>query len=235
MEIVVNIGEPFRGYRDGIVELRPNVVLVGEVRRHVIVHPPEVVHLFGVRFHPGGMRPFFDCSITEIADRMLDLRDVWGGLAAEIEERVCEGRSSAERAVLLERILLARLREKRMEDPAVEWSVRAIAAHGGQISIPSIAGSIGISERQLERRFRHAVGIAPKAFARVARFQRIFRAFEQHGIRRTWVEIALDCGYYDQAHFIHDFKSFSGQPPAAYFNDHHLMGDHFLGVMKDER
>lgn len=230
MEIVVNIGDPFRGYRDGIMELRPNVVLVGEVRRHVIVHPSEMVHLFGVRFHPGGAYPFFDSPVNEVADMMIDMRDLWGGLASEIHERVCEGETREERARHLEEILLTRLCEKRMGDPAVEWGVRAITARGGDLSIPSIADRVGLSERQFERRFRSAVGIGPKAFARVARFQRIFRSFEQHGIRRSWAEIALDCGYYDQAHFIHDFKAFSGQTPAAYFADHHAMADHFLGI-----
>jgi len=86
-----------------------------------------------------------------------------------------------------------------------------------------VAGS-GWSERQFRRRFQEVAGIGPKVFSRIIRFQRALRAME----RADPLPAALDCGYYDQAHFIHDFKSFAGETPAAYASRKHPLADHFV-------
>ena len=95
--------------------------------------------------------------------------------------------------------------------------------------IDELAGRLGLSGRQLELRFKERVGIGPKLLARMVRFQRIFQALEARASRR-WGRVAAECGYYDQAHLIRDFRQFTGQTPAAFFRDENLLAKLFTGM-----
>src|SRR4029079_19485760 len=88
-------------------------------------------------------------------------------------------------------------------DRLASKAVLLIEAGGGAIDVARLARGLGISTRQLERRFKDAVGLPPKLFCRIQRFQRVFQQIEAG---RGWVETALACGYYDQAHLVRDFR-----------------------------
>jgi transcriptional regulator GlxA family with amidase domain len=89
-----------------------------------------------------------------------------------------------------------------------------------------MAHRAGLSTRQFERRFRQAVGISPKLFSRMQRFQRVFSALEESGAK--WADAAVECGYYDQAHLIRDFQEFAGKPPAALLAYDTDLAKHFI-------
>ena len=111
--------------------------------------------------------------------------------------------------------LEAALREQLVRperDPAVEL---ALAAFDRDLPVGDVTARLGLSPRRFIRRFAGAVGLTPKRFARVRRFQRVLDAFER-GRRVDWARVAADCGYFDQAHLIHDFRGFSGLSPTAY-------------------
>jgi transcriptional regulator GlxA family with amidase domain len=88
-----------------------------------------------------------------------------------------------------------------------------IVESGGRVSVDRLATGAGISSRQLERRFLREIGIGPKLLGRIVRFQQVFRAVER--LDSAWASIAVECGYYDQAHLIRDFNQFAGQTPAV--------------------
>jgi transcriptional regulator GlxA family with amidase domain len=100
-------------------------------------------------------------------------------------------------------------------DRGVDAAVEAIRCAHGVVSVAELAERLGLSRRSLERRFRQQVGLLPKQLARVLRFQRALQMREQ-APADGWPAIALECGYYDQAHLIRDFREFSGQTPAAF-------------------
>jgi methylphosphotriester-DNA--protein-cysteine methyltransferase len=120
----------------------------------------------------------------------------------------------------LERALLEL--ERGSADPLVDEAARLLSRSS---DVGAAASQLGVSPRQLERRFKAHVGISPKYFARIRRFQRVFPAMEEDSA--GWVDAAADCGYYDQAHLIRDFRDFAGEPPS-----HLLAGNdlarHFL-------
>src|SRR6185369_16293025 len=99
------------------------------------------------------------------------------------------------------------------DDDLVTEAVGQITRTWGMLDLASLAGHLGISSRQLERRFERRVGLPPKLFGRMQRFQRVFHQIEDG--RPSWVNAAVACGYYDQAHLIRDFKDFSGEAPTA--------------------
>jgi transcriptional regulator GlxA family with amidase domain len=94
----------------------------------------------------------------------------------------------------------------------------------GFLSVGEMADRAALSPRQFERRFRQAVGIPPKLFSRMQRFQRVFGALEGAG----WADAAIECGYYDQAHLIRDFQEFAGKPPAALLAENSDLARHFV-------
>ena len=95
----------------------------------------------------------------------------------------------------------------------------------GLIAVDELAGDAGISSRQLERRFLREVGVGPKLLGRIIRFQQVFRAVEQSN--NAWAEIAIECGYYDQAHLIRDFNQFAQQTPAVLFSSQSALTESF--------
>src|SRR5262249_31991857 len=92
--------------------------------------------------------------------------------------------------------------------------------------VSSVASFVGLGLRQFQRRFKDEVGIAPKLFCRIQRFQKVFQALERTGF--SWVNAAVQCGYYDQAHLIRDFRDFSGEPPVALLDPQSDLAAHFL-------
>jgi AraC-like DNA-binding protein len=113
----------------------------------------------------------------------------------------------------------------RREDALIAEAVGRMERTRGLVEIGRLARDLGISSRQLERRFLKLVGLTPKVFCRMQRFQEVFRAIDEN--QPNWLEAALSAGYYDQAHLIRDFRDLAGEPPAALLNGNDL-ARHFL-------
>jgi AraC-like DNA-binding protein len=123
---------------------------------------------------------------------------------------------------ILEQFLLARLARSRTIHPVVTFALKAFEDGPSPPTISSVTGQIGLSQTRFIQLFREAVGLTPKQFCRILRFQHVLCSVEK-STPHTWTDLALTCGYYDQAHFIHDFQAFSGLTPGAYLaqRSHH--------------
>ena len=127
----------------------------------------------------------------------------------------------------IEAALLARLSRFRAHDEAEVKAIALILGSGGCLPIEILAERMGIGFRKLDRRFNTRVGLPPKTLCRIIRFQRALKMIERASVRPDWVRIALDCGYYDQPHFIREFKAFAGTEPTNYVHEPTVMSDHF--------
>jgi transcriptional regulator GlxA family with amidase domain len=168
--------------------------------------------LIGVRFRPGRAAAFFGMPLAEVTDQRVDLSRLWGRDADGIAERVAAQCSVEARIAVIESELLRRLGH---HDPRVDAAVAWITRSGGRVPIERIANEIGISRQHLSRRFLQHVGVSPKTFARVVRFESVVRA-ARNGVR-DWGGLAADCGYFDQAHLIADFRELAGATPVPFF------------------
>jgi methylphosphotriester-DNA--protein-cysteine methyltransferase len=101
--------------------------------------------------------------------------------------------------------------------PAVDYALQKFQNTPNLPTIASVTGQIGLSKRRFIQVFNERVGLTPKLFCRVRRFQSVLGLIA-NGERIEWADLAVDCGYFDQAHFIHDFASFAGLNPSAYLN-----------------
>jgi AraC-like DNA-binding protein len=212
-EVIVHAGDPFERVDDeGVGRPQPRSFLVGALTRPLHLRPTGRVGAMGVRFRPFGLTAFLSVPLRELTDQTTPLGDIWNGEATRLEERLGEARTDEERAKRAERFFLDRLRLPRV-DAAIEECVSLILRARGQVRIDPLARRMGVSRRQVERRFQDAVGLSPKALARIVRFQEVLRRSPGEG---TSVDIALDCGYYDQAHLLRDFRDFAGVAPRVF-------------------
>src|SRR5882762_9961200 len=164
----------------------------------------------GVRFRPGMSYGFIRLPGTEVADRSLPLSEVWGAAGRDLNARLGDGRSAAECIRLIADAL--RLVP---EFGVVQRVASAIVARCGQVRVDELDFDAGMSARQLRRLFLEQIGLTPKHLSRVIRFR---ESVSQLGNtkRGDWTQVALDRGYYDQAHFINEFRELSGYRPSEF-------------------
>lgn len=171
-----------------------------------------------VYFHPWGASAFFPVPMHELADGSFGLKSLLSpSLLGLVEERLAESSDDAQRIRVVEGFLLALLRNRSPDGP-VRRAVRLLQANPG-MDITGVAEQLGLGERQLERKFREWFGVGPKRFARLARFQQVIRLLEH---KPKSVAEALEKGFYDQAHFIKDFRAFTGTTPEVWLRGLHL-------------
>jgi AraC-like DNA-binding protein len=171
--------------------------------------------VIGIEFQPGGTFPFFREPAGEIANQSAPLDCLWGAAVGEIREQLLAARSVDAMFVILATALLERLVRPLELHPAVGWARGWICRAPHVATVAGVVDRIGLSQRRFIELFRDQVGLPPKAFCRVRRFQRVLESVHRKA-RVDWAQVALDGGYYDQAHFIHDFQGFAGMTPAAY-------------------
>jgi AraC-like DNA-binding protein len=193
----------------------PGAIVCGVHTENFVIDTEEQADVVGVQFHPGGAFPFLGVPPSETLNLHVPLEDLWGTFARELRELLLGAGNAAETFEILERALLARARSGFDTHPAVAFALREFRAAPHGKTIRSVTEQIGLSARRFADVFAKEVGLTPKLFCRVRRFQRVLRVIRA-AREVDWAEIALSCGYYDQAHFNHDFKAFSGINPSMY-------------------
>jgi AraC-like DNA-binding protein len=169
----------------------------------------------GIQFQPGGAFPFFREPASEVANQSAPLQSLWGGVAGELREQLLAAVSPGTMFTILERGLLAQLARPLELHPVIQFARAHICQAPHVATISGVMDRIGLSQRRFIELFRDQIGLTPKAFCRVRRFQRVLETVHRRSAV-DWAQVALEGGYYDQAHFIHDFQGFAGVTPSAY-------------------
>jgi AraC-like DNA-binding protein len=170
-----------------------------------------------LRFRAGGGYPFFGRRMSELTDRMVPLDELWNERTCDAMRGLADATTAAARAIdILERVLAG----STVAEPASILGIRRIlatlAAAPRLPTASELAAQVGASERQLRRAFAEVVGMSPKQFLRVARFQRALALTNRCRVPPPWSEIAEQAGYFDQAHLIGEFRAMTGLTPGAW-------------------
>lgn len=215
-EIIVHAGDPFVEQReDGSTYLQDRVLLAGQMTRGVRLASSGVTRVVGARLRPDGAYLLLGAPQDALTNRIADLRDLHRGLARRLADD-CTGRDGGEEMVrTLQQALIDLAPPADHESPARQAIAHAHRRHG-LVKVPALARHVGLSTRQLERLFAERVGLTPKKYLRIIRFQEVLRSLREGARSTTWAEVAASHGYYDQAHFIRDFKTFVGIAPSAW-------------------
>jgi AraC-like DNA-binding protein len=192
-------------------------VVSGAHGRSFEPHNKEEVFIIGVHFKPGGAFPFLGFPAGDLADTHVDLETLWGPLATRLRQRLVEAKTSYERFELLQEALLSRLGLGVEQHYAVSAALEMLRKNQAGSTVREVAKYLGLSQRRFIQVFKSEVGITPKLFSRIQRFQQT-RSFIQRNPSPNWVTLALDLGYFDQSHLIREFLQFSSLSPTDYLN-----------------
>jgi len=219
MALLINLKDDELCWYDGEAYGRRNrlkgIVICGTHAGHFAIdaHQPEMM---GVQFKPGGAFPFFGPGGGEFHNRHISLEDVAGAGAHRLHMRLVETPEPAMKLRLLRDALLNGAPRVLAWHPAVSHALAAFEPAPHRVRVAQVAREADVSHRRFIAMFTSEVGLTPKTYLRIARFQRVLkRVWQMPDV--DWAEIAARHGYYDQPHFIREFRGFSGFTPAAYF------------------
>ena len=216
VELVIHFSDPYKTtFSDNSVSIQEQSFVVAQMKSFLRIQSHGKTGLIAVRFSALGAYHLFGISMKEIANAEIGLRNIWKDIAKEIEEKIFLAKTTQQRSQIIQRYLQLQLSRNGYIDKGIEFCVNEIKQAKGQISVNVLADKAGISNRQLVRRFDKCIGLSPKEFIRITKFiGSLDRLSYPKG--QSLTEIAVDSGYYDQAHFIHDFREFSGMTPTDY-------------------
>lgn len=220
MALVVNLGrDEARWYdSDGLAtaHTRRGAFLLGASAGPVVLEGADWRTIAVVRFRPGGGYPFFDAPASAIDEPAVELEALWGRNGAVLREQLLEASAADATLRTVETALLARAVRPLVPDPTV---VAAAAMLGRGAAVATVADRLGWTDRTLLRRFSTHVGVTPKGFARRRRLHRLLGSLPPDPRQVDWGWAAAECGYFDQAHLINEFRALTGLTPTAYRPD----------------
>jgi AraC-like DNA-binding protein len=201
--------------KSGAQDLVPRAVVVGPstCRRAELVLQGRF-DVFTIHFQASGFHRLFRVPMADLADRAYDAQSVIGPIVSEIEQGLASASSFQERIRVATDFLLRPIRDQASPD-AVSAVANRFLLERGALRVDDAAASAGLSIRQFERRFTNQVGLPPKRYARIVRFNASLKA-KMTAPRRLWTDIAHEFGYYDQMHMVRDFETFAGESPATF-------------------
>jgi AraC-like DNA-binding protein len=235
VELVVNLqDDEIRGYHPsdpGRCRRLSGAVVGGPYGSFVEMAPSSHASVIGVHFRPGGAFPFLGIPAGELADTHVDLDTLWGRTAIELREQLCASATPEQRFARLERALVTRLDGPPQRHPAIPFALDIFRLVHPGVRVRDVAQRVGLSQRRFIQVFTAEVGLTPKLYSRVQRFQRAW-ASARKAPAPVWARIAAACGYFDQSHLIRDFQAFAGLTPEEYVRrrSEHVVHSHTPGA-----
>lgn len=219
MELIFNLGDDVnRVMPDDTTLTQPRAFILGQITKPMWIAPTGRVETFAVRFYPGSFSYFTSLPMTKLADQDTKLEKVFDPSKVEsLSSAIKNAPDTQARISILESFLLSVLKDSVDSTDLVRSTVDKILNAGGSIGIKEMMESYERSRRQLERRYSKDVGLSPKQLCRIIRLQEALRAMLDRNKNLT--DVGYDSHYYDQAHFIKDFKDFTGVSPREFYND----------------
>jgi AraC-like DNA-binding protein len=172
--------------------------------------------LLGVQFRPGGVYPFLRVPTRELRDAHVALDDLWRTEASDLLEQLGEAPTPRAKLQVMERTLLRAARRSRQRSPAIDFALQAFRRE--RVRVADVAADLSLSPRRFIDAFEAHVGVTPKRYLRLKRFQRLLGDLWQtpHGARVDWADLALAHTYSDQSHLIREFHELAGVTPTVY-------------------
>ena len=216
--LIINFGAPFLlGTAEKDLMVFKGCRLFGYLSRQLVIKTLCVTNALAVKFRPGRLTPFFSVPGIELVDTSVSIENLWGTLGKDFVNSIYESKSVLEIIKLLDTYFLKRLSLHVSNDMRIVGALDEILNRKGQVRITDLADWTNLSRRQFERRFNKTIGLSPKRMCRIARISGIIPQLKT-GRNHDWADIALVSGYSDQAHFIREWKYFTGSSPQSFLN-----------------
>ncbi len=216
VEFVISLDRPALSFSVGPKTHRVEAPFwAGPHTRSFLIDPSEFTKVVGVRFKPGKARAFLPVPVHELHNIDAPLEAFCRPDADRLKDQLMGARGASEVFRTLEDYLAGKLAPSRIPPVAVDRAIDELLRRPGARTISAVQAGTGLSHTRFIQLFREHVGLTPRMFCRVQRFQRVLRELDS-GRPVRWSDVAVSCGYFDQAHFIRNFREFSGVTPGEY-------------------
>lgn len=227
MEMIFHCGDLYRQYVGNNEKIiQPRFFVFGQLTKPLQIEPTGSTNIFSVRFHPNGFLPFSTMPLKEMENKALALEILFGETGKKLGEDIMAANAVDEKIKLIENFLCSRLNNSATFDRVVRSTVETILSANGQLSVDELSKQININRRQLERKFSSVIGLSPKQLSKTIRLQATLKMLINKQYT-TLTELAYESDYFDQAHFIKDFREFTGCTPKEFYGQHLKMSSLF--------
>jgi len=218
VELIIDLGEGPKKLYDSADTTRyagyNRCWISGMQRRYIVIGVENGSSMIGVHFRTGGAAPFFDFPISELTAHVVELDLIWKREILSLREELIEADTVDAKFDLLEAYLIGKAQSRLEPDKTISAALATLHSWP-VIPLRELASRLGVSHKQMIARFDCRVGLTPKLTSRILRFRKSLAA--AHRVPTPdWSDLAAACGYYDQAHLIHEFQEFAGMTPTEY-------------------
>ena len=223
IEMAFILGDDIKRYisEDEFI-LQPRAMVLGQAMKPFYIQPTGYVDTFAVSFYPYGFANFISEPISNLVNKETSIHRLFGEAAAKaLEQKMIQATGTKDRIAFIEEFLFEKLNEKKTIDTIVKTTIDALLSTKGSAPIKLILKQEASKRRQLERKFLEQIGISPKQLGKVIRLQSALKILLNKEAENL-TNIAYKSEYYDQSHFIKDFKEFTGINPKEFLGNKHM-------------
>src|SRR5690606_167476 len=228
MEMIFHYGDLYKQCTDNGSIVQPRCFVIGQLTQPLEIEPTGETGIFSVRFHPEGFLPFATVPIKEMENKAVPLEKLFGKDGQEIEQKLLNTISTSERINLIETFLLSRLADTEAIDRIIKSTIETILTANGQLSVDELSRQTNINRRQLERKYSSIIGLSPNQLSKTIQLQDKLKMLLNKKFT-SLTALAYEGEYYDQAHFIKDFREFTGMTPKEFYGNNLKMSSLFYG------
>jgi AraC-like DNA-binding protein len=234
LDLLLNMGEPFviETFGDAL-RVEPGAYLVGPRPSTAFLRREGELSLLGCRFKHGTVSSLLPYPLKELEQRIVPLAGLWPETHAALSDAMAGDRSPAAVIKHLEQALVGLLAQARKPDPMIRKAVKLIAQHAGDLEVSAMAAQLGVSRQTVKHKFDQHVGVSPKLYGKLRRFQAVLRRLAGD-LKADWTRLAQESGYYDQAHLIREFNHFTGFSPQKFLRNLERGDDLYLFDSADQ-
>lgn len=223
VEMIFHYGDPYKQYlENGDSLIQPLCFVIGQLTRPLEIEPTGTIGIFSVRFHPNGFMPLTALPLQTFENTAVPLNLIFEEEGKLLVEKMQTATSTADRILIIEEFLQTRLTSTSTVDRTVKSAVDTLLTANGQLSVEKLSDSTQINRRQLERKFAKLIGLSPKQLAKTIRLQATLKQLLDNQ-DLTLTTLAHENDYFDQSHFIKDFKDLTGLTPKEFYGSQFKM------------
>ena len=219
LELIFHLKTSYRRFIGNDTLLQPSAFIFGQITQAKFFLPSPQTQILAIRFRAHGLAAFTPMPVHEFTNVEVSLENLWGNAGKELEEQI-NSLPVSQALQTLQQFLLKRLHKNKQQtaQAAIATISNAMLQTNATHSVEYWADAANLSTRQFNRNFRNIIGISPKEYLKILRFNQAIVLYKDESTE-SFAMLAHQCGYYDQAHFIKDFKDYTGTTPKGYATD----------------